>query len=157
MHSILLEATIPEHWWEDGVNHTTIFLGLILTTLGIIIAYYKLRAQHKATVKAREEAVVARAKQQELLEIISTTVLTNNGGGTLLDKIEEGNRVLDEHVKDAAVYFKANDHAHEELKKATSEQARRIDGLYEIVIGGSSTLPRKTAQRHLNREEQNES
>jgi uncharacterized membrane protein len=145
MHPILLEATEETSKWEVGFSHTSIFLGIVLTTLGILIAYFKLRNQHRETLAAREAAVVERAEQKKLLETISTQ-FTNNGGGTLLDKVEEGNRVLDEHVKVAEQSFKKNEEQHADIH-------RRIDGMFELFVGGSANTPRKTAQRHLNRED----
>ena len=157
MHPILLEAVEQPSTFENGVNHTTIFLGLILTTLGIIIAYFKLKAQHKATLASREQAVIERNDQRLLLEEIAKEFRPNHGS-SLVDRVTDIGSSLATHCEKADIWFADNDKAHEEIKRLHlehwNETSRRVDGLYEIMLGGSASAPRKTAQRHLNREEQ---
>jgi hypothetical protein len=159
MHPIFLEATTPEntHWWEDGINHTTIFLGLILTIFGILVAYFKLRTQHNATLASREQAVIERNDQKELLEEIAKEFRPNHGS-SLVDRVNHIGTSVDSHISAAEVWFAENDKAHEEIMRLHAESCldinRRVDGIYEIILGSNATTPRKTAARHLNREEQ---
>ena len=152
MHPIFLEAPQQTSKWEIGLNHATIILGIILTILGILVAYFKLRAQHKETLASREVAAVERAEQKELLEMIAKEFKPNHGS-SLVDRVAHIGESLSNHCSDAQSSFAANAKTLEELKATTAEQSRRIDGLYDIVVGGNSTLPRKTAARHSNREE----
>lgn len=156
MHPILLEATEDPSTWENGVNHTSIFLGLILTSLGIIIAYYKLRAQHKATLASREKAVIERSEQKNLLEEIAKEFKPNHGS-SLVDRVTGIGDSLTTHCEKADIWFADNNKAHEEIKKLHlehwNETSRRVDGLYEIMLGGAASAPRKAAQRHLNQKE----
>jgi hypothetical protein len=157
MHPIFLEATQQTSKWEIGLNHATILLGLILTILGILVAYFKLRAQHKATLASRENAIVERAAQKNLLEEIAKEFKPNHGS-SLVDRVNDIGVSVSNHHKVADQYFIDNAKAHEEIKRIHAESCidinRRVDGIYEIILGSNATTPRKTAARHLNREEQ---
>jgi hypothetical protein len=157
MHPILLEAVEQPSTFENGVNHTTIFLGLVLTTLGIFVAYFKLRAQHTATLASREQAVIERNEQKELLQEIAKEFRPNHGS-SLVDRVTDIGSSVSEHTEAAKKWFDDNDKAHEEIKRIHAESCidinRRVDGIYEIILGSGATAPRKAAQRHMNREEQ---
>jgi hypothetical protein len=156
MHPILLEATQETSRWTTGEQHTAALLGIILTVLGILVAYFKLKNQHKETILSREKSVIASNDQKELLEEIAKEFKPNHGS-SLVDRVNSIGTSVDSHISAAEVWFAENDKAHEEIKKLHADSCidinRRVDGIYEIILGSSATTPRKTAARHLNREE----
>jgi hypothetical protein len=128
----------------DDVEHAAVILGIFLTLLGIAKAITAWREQ-------RDEAICARALQQEALGRVLKQ-FENNGGSSLLDKVEEGNRktesiaaMLDDHVSTAEDYWATNNRALEALN-------RRVDGMFEQLLARSNAnSPRKTADRHASR------
>lgn len=123
--------------WQTGMEHTAWLIGVVTFVVASVKGIRGWR-------KARDEAIAARTRQEDALAKVLAQ-FENNGGSSLLDKVEEGNRVLTSHVEFADGWFKANDEAHAVIH-------RRIDGVFELLAGGTATTPRKTAARHQNRD-----
>jgi hypothetical protein len=130
--------------WRSGMEHTAWLIGVITFVVGTVKGIRGWR-------KARDEAIAARTRHEDMLARIMHE-FENNNGGSLLDKVEEGNRqtkavndTLATHVETADTWFQSNDDAHAVIH-------RRIDGLFELIAGSGATTPRKTAARHQNRD-----
>lgn len=100
--------------------------------------------------KARDEAIAARARQEDALERVLSQ-FKNNGGSSLVDKVDRGNAqigdvsaILAAHVAAADDWFEKNTADHTDIH-------RRIDGLFELIAGRGQTEPRRMSDRHAAR------
>jgi ABC-type nickel/cobalt efflux system permease component RcnA len=120
----------------EDVEHFFILISGLATAFGLFLAVRGWR-------RARDEAIAARVRQEDAIKEIAAEFKPRNGR-TLAQTVVDTERSVNEHHRKADKWFEDNNTAHADIH-------RRIDGLYEVL--GTSTAPRKTAARHLNREE----
>ncbi len=120
-----------------GMAHTL----FVITFIGFVVGSWK---GMRAWRKARDEAMLARAAQQDAIGRVLKHL--DNGGSTLVSKVDKSNDLLREHVELANASFRDNANEHRALHE-------RIDNLLTLLVGGVSPRPRRTAERHHQREE----
>jgi hypothetical protein len=119
MISTLAAATDDGIQWTVGMQHTALFLGIIVSLFAILAGVRAWKKDRAETIKSREEAIIARSKQEDLLKDIANEFKPNHGS-SLVDRITViGKSVEDHHVK-ADKWFSENNAAHEKIH-------RRID------------------------------
>jgi hypothetical protein len=121
----------------EDIEHFAILLGIIATLFGLFKGLNGWR-------RARDEAIVARVRQQDSIDAIAAEFKPRNGQ-TMAQVVAETNKDLKEHCTAAEVWFSNNDDAHRDIH-------RRIDGLFELF--GTPTTARKTAERHTTAREE---
>jgi hypothetical protein len=120
----------------ENVEHIAILLGVMATVLGLVKGLTGWR-------RARDEAIVARAKQQEKLDTIAAEFTPRNGR-TLATVVADTEKSVHAHHEKADKWFTDNDEAHKDIH-------RRIDGLFEVLMARGQTDPRRLADRHAQR------
>lgn len=91
----------------------TLFL---ITLIGFIIGSIK---GVRAWKKDRREAIAARIRHEDSIARVLRHL--DNGGATLVAKVDDGNKMLSEHIAEATEWFKNNDQAHKEIHSRIDE------------------------------------
>jgi hypothetical protein len=113
MHLVAEVADDPSKW-TVGMQHTALFLGIIVSFFAIMAGVRAWKKDRAETIKSREEAIVARSKQEELLKEIAKEFKPNHGS-SLVDRIKAIGDSLDSHTVKADKWFADNNTAHEKI------------------------------------------